>query len=63
MTQAVWEFTELRFPRSAKRSEVKTHLTLMAEIGRWELDRVRITRDGRRFVKLRRKIYHLQRTA
>lgn len=63
MTNAVWEFIELRFAPSVKRSEVKTQLTLMAEIGRWELDRVRITPDGRRFVKLRRKIYHLQRTA
>jgi len=60
---AVWEFTELTFSREVKRSEVKAYLTSMAEIDRWELDRVRITADGRRFVKLRRKIYHLQRSA
>lgn len=60
---AVWEFTELSFARDSKRSEVKTYLTIMAEIDRWELDRVRITRDGRKFVRLRRKIYHLKRTA
>jgi hypothetical protein len=60
---AVWEFTELTFTRDVKRSEVKAYLTSMAEIDRWELDRVRITADGRRFVKLRRKIFHLQRTA
>ena len=60
---AVWEFTELTFSRDVKRSEVKTYLTMMAEIDRWEIDRVRITADGRRFVKLRRKIFHLQRTA
>jgi hypothetical protein len=60
---AVWEFTELTFSRDVKRSEVKTYLTIMAEIDRWEIDRVRITSDGRRFVKLRRKIFHLQRTA
>ena len=60
---AVWEFTELSFARDSKRSEVKTYLTIMAEIDRWELDRVRITPDGRKFVRLRRKIYHLERTA
>jgi hypothetical protein len=60
---AVWEFTELTFSRDVKRSEVKTYLTIMAEIDRWEIDRVRITSDGRRYVKLRRKIFHLQRTA
>jgi Family of unknown function (DUF5703) len=59
----VWEFTELTFSRDVKRSDVKTHLTMMAEIDRWEIDRVRITADGRRYVKLRRKIFHLQRTA
>jgi hypothetical protein len=60
---AVWEFTELTFSREVKRADIKTHLTMMAEIDRWEIDRVRITADGRRFVKLRRKIFHLQRTA
>jgi hypothetical protein len=60
---AVWEFTELTFSRDVKRSEVKTYLTIMAEIDRWEIDRVRITSDGRRYVKLRRKIFHLERTA
>jgi Family of unknown function (DUF5703) len=60
---AVWEFTELTFSSDVKRSDVKTYLTIMAEIDRWEIDRVRITSDGRRFVKLRRKIFHLQRTA
>ena len=59
----VWEFTELTFSRDVKRSDVKAQLTVMAEIERWEIDRVRVTADGRRFVKLRRKIFHLQRTA
>jgi len=61
--KAVWEFTELTFSRDVKRSDVKAYLTSMAEIDRWEIDRVRITADGRRFIKLRRKIFHLQRTA
>lgn len=60
---AVWEYKEMRFGHDVKRSDVKTYLTTMAEIERWELDRVRISYDGRRWVRLRRKIYHLQRTA
>lgn len=60
---AVWEYREMNFPRNSKRSDVKAYLTTMAEIERWELDRVRVHRDGRRWVRLRRKIYHLQRTA
>ena len=60
---AVWEFREVNFHRGAKRSEVKSYLTAMAEVERWELDRVRVYQDGNRYVRLRRKIYHLQRTA
>ncbi len=63
MTNATWEFKEMRFPRDAKRSDVKAYLTVMAEIERWEIDRVRISQDGRRTVRLRRKIYRMQRTA
>jgi len=59
---AVWEFKEMTFPWDAQRSDVRAYLTSMAEIDRWELDRVRIYRDGRRWVRVRRKIYHLQRT-
>jgi len=46
-----------------QRSDVKAQLTLMAEIERWELDRVRVFTDGQRWVRLRRKVYRLQRTA
>ena len=60
---AVWEYREMNFHRDAKRNDVKSYLTTMAEIERWELDRVHISQDGRRWVRLRRKIYHLQRTA
>ena len=60
---SVWEFREMSFYRDAKRSDVKNYLTSMAEIERWELDRVHISQDGRRSIRLRRKIYHLQRTA
>lgn len=53
----------MNFYRDAKRSDVKNYLTSMAEIERWELDRVHVSQDGRRSIRLRRKIYHLQRTA
>jgi hypothetical protein len=60
---AVWEFREINFHRGTKRSDVKAYLTSMAEVERWELERVRVYQDGSRYVRLRRKIYHLQRTA
>lgn len=60
---AIWEYRELRFSREAKRSEVKAILTSMAEIDRWEIDRIRISRDGRRWISLRRKTFWVQRTA
>jgi len=60
---AVWEYTELHFDRNSNRSDVKAHLTSMAEVERWEIDRVRVFIDGSRWVRLRRKVYRLQRTA
>lgn len=60
---AVWEYTELKFSRRMSRGDIKAYLTAMAEIDRWEVDRVRIYSDGRKWVRLRRKTYHLQRTA
>jgi hypothetical protein len=60
---AVWEFREIKFAQNTKRGEVRALLTTLAEVERWELDRVRITHDGRRWVRLRRKTYLVQRTA
>ena len=60
---AVWEFRELRFHAGAPRSVVREQLTSLAEVERWELDRVRVFRDGRRLVVLRRRVYRLQRSA
>lgn len=60
---AVWEFKEMRFTHEAKRSEVKALLTSLAETDRWELDRVRVYNDGRRWVRLRRKTYRVELTA
>lgn len=60
---AIWEYRELKFSREAKRSEIRALLTSLAEIERWEIDRIRIARDGRRWISLRRKTYYVQRTA
>jgi hypothetical protein len=60
---AVWEYTELNFHRTSNRGDIKAQLTMMAEVDRWEIDRVRVYSDGSRWVRLRRKVYHLQRTA
>ena len=60
---AVWEFKEMRFTHEAKRSDVKALLTSLAETDRWELDRVRVYNDGRRWVRLRRKTYRVELTA
>lgn len=60
---AVWEYRELRFAREAKRSDVRAYLTSIAEVERWEIDRIRITHDGRRWIRLRRKTYLVSKTA
>lgn len=60
---AVWEFTEVKFSRRVSRNDIKAYLTAIAEIERWEVDRVRVYSDGRRWVRLRRKTYQLQRSA
>ncbi len=53
----------MRFTHEAKRSDVKALLTSMAETDRWELDRVRVYNDGRRWVRLRRKTYRVELSA
>lgn len=60
---AYWEYKDFSWPRDTKRNEVRAFLTSMAETERWEIDRVRVWEDGRRWVRLRRKAYLLQRTA
>lgn len=60
---AVWQYTELSFDRTTNRGDIRAQLTLMAEVDRWEIDRVRVYSDGSRWVRLRRKVYRLQRTA
>ncbi len=58
-----WEFKEVSIPRDTPREEVRQMLTASLERGTWELDQSRIFRDGRRRVRLRRRVYRMVRTA
>ena len=63
ISDSVWEFREISFSREADRESTRELLTFKAERGRWELDQTRIYRDGRRKIRLRRKIIRVARTA
>ncbi|MGA8258187.1 MAG: DUF5703 family protein [Nocardioides sp.] len=58
-----WEFSRVTFSREYPRNVVTKLLVEQAELGGWELDRVRIGSDGVRRVVLRRKIIRAVRTA
>ena len=60
---AEYEFRSLYLPRGTSRSAARRILTDEAEYGRWELDRVFMTADGTRYVRLRRKVIRAVRTA
>jgi hypothetical protein len=57
--EPIWEFREIFFSRDSDREETRQLLTYKAERGRWELDQTRIFRDGRKKVRLRRKVYRV----
>jgi hypothetical protein len=58
-----WEFRTLWLPRGTTRSAAHRILTDYAEYEHWELDRVRLWPDGRRQIRLRRRIIRAVRTA
>jgi len=58
-----WEFDKVTFSQEFPRGVVTKLLVERAEVGGWELDRVRIGPDGTRRVVLRRKIIRAVRTA
>jgi hypothetical protein len=60
---ATWEYRELAFPRGTTRETARLMLTGAAETENWELDRLRLYPDGRRIVRLRRRVYRAMRTA
>jgi hypothetical protein len=60
---ATWEFWEVSLPRGTSREAARQLLTGAAETDHWELDRLRLFPDGRRIVRLRRRVYRMARTA
>jgi hypothetical protein len=51
-----WEFREFQLPRGTTRQEARRLLTDLAEHDHWELDRLRLWPDGRRRIRLRRRV-------
>ena len=63
MKESTWEFREISFSRESDREATREYLIYKAERGRWELDQTRIYRDGRKKIRLKRKIIRVARTA
>jgi Family of unknown function (DUF5703) len=57
-----YEYERLKFDRSSTRSNVQALLAARAEIGSWEIDRLRLYPDGSRVVILRRRIIRARST-
>ncbi|WP_433249037.1 DUF5703 family protein [Streptosporangium sp. CA-135522] len=57
-----YSYLVLHLPRGTSRDTARQILTEHAEYGDWELDRLRLYPDGRRDVRLRRKIIRVTRT-
>jgi hypothetical protein len=60
---SAWEFRDVVLPRGLSKTAAKDLLVVHAEQGQWELARTRILVDGRRIVRLRRRVIRMQRTA
>ena len=50
-----YDYAPVRIPPGTDRGTAAVQLSLQAEYGGWELDRVRLHSDGTRQVKLRRR--------
>jgi uncharacterized protein DUF5703 len=50
-----YEYAPLRLPANVDRMTAAVQLAVVAEFSGWELDRVRLFRDGSRKVRLRRR--------
>ncbi|WP_444544056.1 DUF5703 family protein [Planobispora rosea] len=57
-----YSYLVLHLPRGTSRDVARQILTEHAEYGGWELDRLRLHPDGRRDVRLRRKIIRAVKT-
>ncbi len=58
-----WEYREIPLPRGASREAARQLMTGAADTGHWELQQSRVFPDGRRKVRLRRRVYRVVRTA
>lgn len=58
-----WETRVISLPRGTTRGDARRYLTEQAEYGHWELARLRLYPDGRRWVELRRRVIRVSRTA
>jgi hypothetical protein len=61
--QPEYEYQSLSIPRGTSRNAARQLLTEHAEYGHWELDRLKLFPDGRRTVRLRRRIIRQVRTS
>lgn len=57
-----YSYLDLHLPRGTSRETARQVLTQHAEYGHWELDRLRLYPDGRRQIRLRRKVMRVTRT-
>jgi hypothetical protein len=57
-----YEYQRLTLPRGTSRNAAQRLLAEAAEREHWELDRLRLTADGRRTVWLRRRILRVRST-
>ena len=57
-----YSYLNLYLPRGTSREVARRVLTEHAEYGHWELDLLRLYPDGRRYVRLRRKILRVAST-
>ncbi|WP_130494258.1 DUF5703 family protein [Motilibacter rhizosphaerae] len=58
-----WETRTVHLPRGTSRNEARAFLVEQAELGHWELRRLRLYADGRRKIELRRRVIKAVRTA
>ncbi len=62
-TTPQWEYREIALPRGTSREAARQLMTGAADTGHWELQQSRVFPDGRRKVRLRRRVYRVVRTA
>lgn len=62
-TSYSWEYRDIALPLGTTKEGARQLLTSVAGSGRWELDVSYVYPDGRRKVRIRRKVYRVTRIA